>query len=95
MPHFDHSPRPGEIDPYMPVKSDPDFSCGRAGNSTRGSTRGPRGPKNTIRDGGSTALCTFGTVYTIYTFYIFDTVDTIYTIETALHCLNSGMYAYT
>ena len=57
-------------------------------NSIRGSTRGPRGPKNTIRDGGSTALCTFGTVYTIYTFYIFDTVDTIYTIETALHCLN-------
>ena len=38
-------------------------------------TRGPRGPKNTIRDGGSTALCA---VYTN------DPVDTVYTIQTAL-----------
>ena len=35
--------------------------------------------KNIIRDGGSTAL------YTVYT------VDVV---ETALHCLNSRMYAY-
>ena len=35
---------------YMPVYSDPDFSCGtgRDGTNepTEGSTRGPRGPKN-------------------------------------------------
>ena len=34
---------------YMPVYSDPDFSCGRTGRDgtgpTEGSTRGPRGPK--------------------------------------------------
>ena len=32
---------------YMPVYSDPDFSCGRDGTNepTEGSTRGPRGPK--------------------------------------------------
>ena len=35
---------------YMPVYSDPDFSCGRTGRTdgtgpTEGSTRGPRGPK--------------------------------------------------
>ena len=37
--------------------------------------------KNTIRDGGSTAL------YTAYP------VHTVYTIQTALHCLNSSMHA--
>ena len=33
---------------YMPVYSDPDFSCGTDGTDgpTEGSTRGPRGPKN-------------------------------------------------
>ena len=35
--------------------------------------------QNTIRDGGSTAL------YSVYTIYI---------IQTALHCLNSSMYAH-
>ena len=30
---------------YMPVYRCPDFHCVRAGGSTRGSTRGPRGPK--------------------------------------------------
>ena len=36
---------------YMPVYSDPDFSCGTDGTDgpTEGSTRGPRGPKNQIR----------------------------------------------
>ena len=37
--------------------------------------------KNTIRDGGSTALCTV------------DTVETVYTIQTALHSINISMYA--
>ena len=34
---------------YMPVYSDPDFSCGTDGTDgpTEGSTRGPRGPKKT------------------------------------------------
>ena len=41
--------------------------------------------KNTIRDGGSTAL------YTAYTVY---TVDTVYTIQTALYCLNINMPIY-
>ena len=35
--------------------------------------------KNTIRDGGSTAL---NTVYTVYTAYIFPTVCTVYTVYT-------------
>ena len=49
--------------------------------------------KNTIRDGGSTAL------YAAYTVDTFDTVDmvytvyTVYTIQTALHCFNSSIYA--
>ena len=38
--------------------------------------------KNTIRDGGSTAL------YTAYT------VFTVYAIQTALYCLNCNLYAY-
>ena len=38
--------------------------------------------QNTIRDGGSTALYSANTVYTFYT------------VQTALHCLNSSMYAY-
>ena len=42
--------------------------------------------RNTIRDGGSsTALCTA---------YTDDTVDTVCSNQTALHCLNSGMFAY-
>ena len=41
--------------------------------------------KNTIRDGGSTAL---------HTAYIVDSVDTVCTFETVLHCLNSSRYAY-
>ena len=41
--------------------------------------------KNTIRDGGST---------TLYTAYTVDTVNTVYTIQTALHGLNSTIYAY-
>ena len=40
--------------------------------------------KNTIRDGGSTAL---KAAYTV------DIVDAIYTIQTALHCSNSSNYA--
>ena len=35
--------------------------------------------KNTTRDGGGTAY----------------TVCTVFTIQSALHCLNSSMYAYT
>ena len=31
---------------YMPVYRCPDFHCGRVYWFTRGSTRGPRGPKN-------------------------------------------------
>ena len=38
--------------------------------------------KNTIRDGVSTTLYSANTVYTFYT------------VQTALHCLNSSMYAY-
>ena len=38
--------------------------------------------KITIRDGGSTTLYSANTVYTFYT------------VQTALHCLNSSMYAY-
>ena len=47
--------------------------------------------KNTIRDGGSIALYTAGTVYTMYT------VNTVYTVQATLHCLNisSSMYANT
>ena len=41
--------------------------------------------KNTIRDGGSTAL------YTAYTVY---TVDNVYTVQTALYCLNINMPIY-
>ena len=41
--------------------------------------------KNTIRDGGSTAL---------YTAYTDQTVYNIYTVQTDLHCENSRMYAY-
>ena len=40
--------------------------------------------KNTIRDGGSTALYTAYTVDTVYTVYTIDTVDTVdmvYTID--------------
>ena len=47
--------------------------------------------KNTIRDGGSTALYTAFIVYTVYIVY---PVKTVYTIQTALHCLNSSIYAY-
>ena len=38
--------------------------------------------KNTIRDGGSTAL------YTSYTVY------TVYTIQTAVHCMYACIYCY-
>ena len=31
------------------------------------------------------------TVYNVYTVY---TVSTVYTIQTALHCLNTSMFAY-
>ena len=40
---------------------------------------------NTIRDGGSTAL---------YTAYTVTLLNTVYTIQTALHCLNTSMFAY-
>ena len=53
--------------------------------------------ENTSRDGGSTALYTIYTVYTVYTVYTaytVYTVYTVYTIQTALHCLNSSMFAY-
>ena len=49
--------------------------------------------KNTIRDGGSTALYTVYTVDTIDTIDTVDTGNTVYTIQTALHCLNSSMHA--
>ena len=64
--------------------------------------------KNTIGDGGSTAVETVDTVNpvdtvdtvdivdTVHTVDIVDTVDTVdtvYTIETALHCYNISMYA--
>ena len=55
--------------------------------------------KNTIGDGGSTAVETVDTVNpvdTVDTVDIVDTVDTVdtvYTIETALHCYNISMYA--
>ena len=63
--------------------------------------------KKTIKDGGSTALCTayivdtvdvVYTVDTVYTFYTVDTVytvynvNTVYTSQTALHYLNSRMH---
>ena len=38
-----------------------------------------------IRDGGSTAL---------YTAYTVTLLNTVYTIQTALHCLNTSMFAY-
>ena len=38
--------------------------------------------KNTIGDGGTTALCT---AYTVYSVYI---------IQTALHCFNTSMHAH-
>ena len=44
--------------------------------------------KITVQDGGSTALKS--TVSTVNTDYI---IFTVYTIQTALHCLNSSMYA--
>ena len=44
--------------------------------------------KNTIRDGGSTAL------YTVYIVFTVNTVNTVFTVQTALHCLNSSMLAY-
>ena len=44
--------------------------------------------KNTIRDGGSTALKLVDTVDTI------DNVETSYTVQTALHCLNISIYVY-
>ena len=65
--------------------------------------------KKAIRDGGSTVLYTayivdtvdaVYTVDTVYTFYTVDTVYTVYTVntvctsQTALHCLNSSIYAY-
>ena len=53
--------------------------------------------KNTITDGGSTALYaayTVDTVDTVYTVDTVDTVDTVYTIQTALHFSNSNMYDY-
>ena len=38
------------------------------GGKIEGSTRGPRGPKNAIRDGGSSVLyITVDTIYTVYT----------------------------
>ena len=52
--------------------------------------------KNTIRDGGSTTLCTAFTVYTVFTIYTVFTVYTVVTvytiftvntIQTALYCL--------
>ena len=42
--------------------------------------------KNTIREGGSTALWTADTVDTVDTVDMAYTVDTVYSIETALHC---------
>ena len=59
--------------------------------------------KNTIQDGGSTALFaayTVDTVYTVYTVYtvdivntvdMIDTFDTVYTIHPALNCFNSSL----
>ena len=47
--------------------------------------------KDTIRDGGSTALYA---VYAVDMVYTFDTVDTVYNIQTVLHCLYSGMKPY-
>ena len=38
--------------------------------------------KNTIRDGGSTALYAVYTVYTVDTFYMVYTVDLVYTVGT-------------
>ena len=36
---------------YMPVYRCPDFHCAGGRGSTRGSTRGPRGPKNVTNAG--------------------------------------------
>ena len=52
--------------------------------------------ENLQGDGGSSApyaAYTVDTLYIVYTVDIVDTVDTVYTIQTALHCLNSSMYA--
>ena len=38
-------------------------------------------------------LLTLFTWFTVDIVYTVDTVDTVYTIQTALHCLNSSMYA--
>ena len=50
--------------------------------------------KKNIRDRGGIVLYA---VYTVDMVYTVDTVDTVYTVctfQTALHCLNSTMYAY-
>ena len=50
--------------------------------------------KNTIRDGGSTALLTAYAVDSVDTVDTVDTAYTVYTIGTALHCLDSSTCAY-
>ena len=55
--------------------------------------------ENSQGDGGSSApyaaytVDTVCMVYTVDIVYTVDTVDTVYTIQTALHCLNSSMFA--
>ena len=57
--------------------------------------------RNTFRDGGRIVLHavyivdTVGMVFNVDTVDVVDTVDIVYTVQTALHCVNSSMYAYT
>ena len=49
--------------------------------------------ENLQGDGGSSAPYAAYTVDTVNIVYTVDIVDTVYTIQTALHCLNSSMFA--
>ena len=54
--------------------------------------------KNTFRDGGRIVLYAVyivDTVGMVFNVDAVDTVDIVYTVQTALHCVNSSMYAYT
>ena len=69
---------------FRVVKIDPNkkvFSLFFCLPSPEGNLKCDLHPKNTIRDGGRTVLHTACIVYTVYA------------VQTALHCLNSGMYA--
>ena len=63
---------------YMPVYRCPDFHCVRAGGSTRGSTRGPGGPKKmTIMryESGRAVLVQYCVNFGLMTSYYFEYFD--------------------